>query len=93
MYRRGLTPSDSDLTQYVCKSFAMPELFDNMINKREHHESVAAEKVLKFNNFSLSFLCESHSQAIKLINRIICNVYFNSAKKQVNNQFRREEAG
>ena len=46
--------------------------------------------MLKFNDLSLSSLCESHSQAIKVINLIICNVYFNNAKKHDNNQARQE---
>ena len=81
---RGLTLSASDLTLYVCKSFAMLELCDSMIHKTEFHKRDAAENVLKFNDLLLSFLCESHSQAIKLINRVTCSVYFNNAKKQVN---------
>ena len=61
-----------------------------MIDKTKRHERDAAENVLKFNDMSLSFLCESHSQAIKLINRIICNVYFNNAQKHVDDQVPRE---
>ena len=44
----------------------------------------------KTNDLPLSFLCESHSQAIKIINCITCNVSFNTAKKHVNNQVRQE---
>ena len=65
----------------------MIELCDSMIHKTELHERDAAENVLKFNDLHLLFLCESHSQAIKLINRILCNVYFNSAQKHVDNKF------
>ena len=86
----GLTLPAYDLTKYVCTSFAMLELCDNMIHKTELHERDAAENMLKFNNLPQPFLCESHSQAIKLINRIISNVYFNNAKKHVNNQVRQD---
>ena len=61
-----------------------------MIHKTELHERDTAENVLKFNDLPLSFLCESHSRAIKLLKRTACNVYFNNAKKHVNNQVRRE---
>ena len=54
----------------------MLELCDTMIHKTELHVRDAAEYALKFNDLLLSFLC--HSQPIKLINRIICNVYFNN---------------
>ena len=89
MSRGRLALPASDLTQYYCKSFAMQKLCDNMINKPEHHENDAAKNVPKFNNLPLSFLCESHSQAIKLINRIFATLTSN-AKKHVNNQVRRE---
>ena len=56
-----------------------------MIHKTELHERDATEDVLKFCNLSLSFLCESHSQAITVINRIICD-FFYDAKKHLNNQ-------
>ena len=75
----------SDLIQN-CKSFAMLELCDNRIHKTALHEKDAAENVQKFDDLPLPFLRESHSQAIKLINCVICNVYFNNAKKHVNNQ-------
>ena len=87
--RGGLTLPASDLTQHVCRAFAMLELCDDMVHKTELYERDIAENVLKFNNVLLSFLCESHSRAIKSINRLICKVYFNTAKKHVNNQVRR----
>ena len=68
----------------------MLELSDNIIHKIELHERDAAENVLKINDLSSSCLCDSHLQAIKLTNRIICNAYFNIAEKHVNNQARRE---
>ena len=42
--RGGLTLPASDLTHYVCKSFAVLELCMNMIHKTELHERDAAEK-------------------------------------------------
>ena len=80
----------SGLTQYVCKSFAMLKLCGIMIHKTELHKRDSAKNVLKFNDLPLLFLCESHSQAIKLINRIISNVCFNNAKKHVINQVWRD---
>ena len=79
--RTGLSLPASDMTQYVCKSFALLELCDYMIYKTELHKRDAAENVLKFSDLPLSFLCESDSQVIKLINLIICYVYFNDSQK------------
>ena len=57
-----------------------------MIHKTELHERDAVENVLKFNDLLLSVSCECHSQAIKVITSILCNVYFNNAQKHANNQ-------
>ena len=47
---RELTLLTSDLTRYVCQSFAMLELYDNTIRKTEPHERDTAENELKFND-------------------------------------------
>ena len=75
----GLTSLTSDLTQCVRKDFAMLELCGSMIHKTKLHERNDA---LKFSDLPLPFLCKSHSQAIKLINRIICNVQQRQRKRQ-----------
>ena len=63
--RGGLTLPSTDLAQYVCKAFSMLELCNYMIYKTALYERDAAENELKSNDLPLSFLCESHSQAIK----------------------------
>ena len=88
--RGGLTLPASDLTDYVCKSFAMLELCETVTRKADLPERVAAEHILKLNNVPLSFLCDNHSAVIKFINRSICNVFFNNGQKLGNSQVRKD---
>lgn len=88
--RGGLTLPAVDLTHYVSKSFAMLELSQNIFRKIDVPERVAAEHVLRSNDLSQSFLCDNHSENIKFVNRIICNIFFNNAQKLVNSQVRRD---
>ena len=80
----------TDLTHYVSKSFAKPDLCEYIIRKSNLHERVAAENAMKFNDLPQSFLCDNHLENIKFINRTICNVFFNIAQKLINSQVRRE---
>ena len=52
--RGGLTLPASDLTDYVCKSFAMFELCETVTRKADLPERVAAEHILKLNNVPFS---------------------------------------
>ena len=67
----------------------MLDLCEYIIRKSDRHEIVAAENVMKFNDLPQSFLCDNHFEK-KFINRTICYLYFNNAKKFVNSQVRRE---
>ena len=88
--RGGLTLPAGDLTHYVCKSFAMLELCEPIIRKADMPERVAAEYALKLNDV-WSFLCDNRTEAIKFINRVICNVFFNNGQKLANSQGRKEQ--
>ena len=88
--RSALTQPATDLTHHVSKSFVMLDLCEYIIRQSGLHERVAAENVLKFNDLPQSFLCDKHLENIKLINRTICNVFFNNTQKLVNSQVQRE---
>ena len=85
-----MTQPATDLLHYVCKSFAMMDLCEYIIRQSDVHKRVAAENVMKFNDLPQSFLCDNHLENIKVINRKICNVFFNNTQKLVNCQVRRE---
>ena len=84
--RGALMQPTTDLMHYVSKSFAMLDLCKYIIHQSDLHERVAAENVLKFNDFPRSFLCDNHLENIKFINCTICNVFFNNTQKLVNSQ-------
>ena len=77
--RGGLLLPSTDLSQYVCKAFAMLDVAQNLIRTTELIERTAAEYVLKSNDLPLSFLCENHAKNFKFVNRTICNVFYNNA--------------
>ena len=76
----------SSLPGYLCKYAGSMRIFTR---KSDRHQRVAAEDVMKFDDFPYSFPCDNHLEN-KFINRTICNVYFNNAQKLVNNQGQRE---
>jgi len=88
--RGGLTLPSVDLSHYVAKAFAMLETALGFIMKTDLTERHAAEAILTRNTCSQSFLCERHVSSIKVINRIICNIYFNNAQKLAANEVRRD---
>jgi len=79
--RGGLTLPSTNLNQYVNKSFAMLDVAYQLIHNREVPERLVAEKLLKFNDVPVTFLCEKHVEGVKFVNRTICNVFFNNAQK------------
>lgn len=79
--RGGLQIPKIDLIQYVSKSFAILELTFKLIQDSKVSERKAAEHVLLSNSFPLSFFCEDHGSRVKVINRKICNIFFNNYQK------------
>ena len=88
--RGGLIFPATDLSHYVCKSFAMLDVAQRVIRNTELPERLAAEHVLESNNLPLSFMCEKYAKSIKLVNRIICNVFFNNTQKAECGQIRKD---
>jgi len=86
----GLTIPAVDLKHYVCKSFAMLELAENIFRKFKRPERLTAEHVLSLNDMVPSFICDGHSSSIKFINRIISIIYLNNAQKLLTSQIRKD---
>jgi len=67
----------------------MLDIAEHIIAKSVLAERQAAKSVLTINNCAQSFLCEKHAINIKCINSIICNIYFNNARKLSINEVRK----
>ena len=88
--RGGLIIPTTDLRQHITKSFAILDLCQHLTRDSFLPERTAAEIVLQRNNFPVTFLCTKHCHLIKFLNRTVANVFFNNARKQIQDSRRKD---
>ena len=88
--RGGLLIPTTDLRHHIAKSFAILDLCQHLTRDALLTERTAAEICLRRNNFPVTFLCNKHSHLIKYLNRTVANVFFNNARKQIQDMRRKD---
>ena len=88
--RGGLLIPTTDMRHYIAKSFAILDLCQHLTRDAHLPERTAAEVCLLRNNFPVTFLCEEHSNLVKFLNRTVSNVFFNNARKQIQDMRRKD---
>lgn len=88
--RGGLIVPTTDLRHHIAKSFAILDLCQHLARVSSLPERTAAEIALKRNNFPVSFLCNKHGDSIKFLNRTVANVFFNNARKVIQDTKRKD---
>ena len=88
--RGGLLVPTTDYRHYIAKSFAILDLCQHLTRDSLLPERTAAEIALQRNNFPVTFLCDKHRNMIKYLNRTVVNVFFNNARKQIQDTKRKD---
>ena len=88
--RGGLIVPTTDLRHHIAKSFAILDLCQHLARDSSLPERTAAEIALKRNNFPVSFLCNKHGDSIKFLNRTVADVFFNNARKVIQDTKRKD---
>ena len=89
--RGGLLIPTTDLRHHIAKSFAILDLCQHLTRDALLPERTAAEICLKRNHFPVTFLCNDHSHLVKFLNRTVANVFFNNARKQIQDMRRKDK--
>ena len=79
--RVGLFIPKSDMIQHVSISFVSLELTFKLIRETKVPERKDAEYVLFYKTSPPSCFCPDHLNEIKMINRTICNFFFNNYRE------------
>ena len=88
--RGGLLIPTTDMRHYIAKSFAILDLCQHLTRDAHLPERTAAEVCLLRNDFPVTFLCEELSNLVKFLNRTVSNVFFNNARKQIQDMRRKD---
>ena len=88
--RGGLLVPATDLRHYIAKSFAILDLCQHLTRDADLPERMAAEISLARNNFPITFLCKDHSTLQKFLNRTVINVFYNNARKRIQDTRRKD---
>ena len=88
--RGGLLIPTTDMRHYIAKSFAILDLCQHLTRDAHLPERTAAEVCLLRNDFPVTFLCEELSNLVKFLNRTVSNVFFNNARKQIQDMRRQK---
>ena len=88
--RGGLLIPSTDLRHHIAKSFAILDLCQHLTRDSSLPERTAAEIALQRNNFPVTFLCSKHASLVKYLNRTVANVFFNNARKQIQDTRRKD---
>ena len=81
--RGGLIVPATDFRHYIARCFAILDLCQQLTRDSTLPERTAAEIALERNNFPVTFLCSQHNGLVKYLKRTVVNVFFNNARKQI----------
>lgn len=77
------------MANYVAKSFAILDLFEDAIKRSRFIEREAAENILRLNDLPKNFVCEEHGDwGAKFVNKIVINILYNNSQKESLNSVR-----
>ena len=89
--RVGLIVPATDFRHQIAKCFTILDFCQHLTRDSTLPERTAAEIALERNNFPVTFLCSQHNGLIKYLKRTVVNVFFNNARKQIQDMKRKDD--
>ena len=89
--RGGLKIPSSSLLHYTASTFGMLQMLEPVLRRYEVNERSACEHLFELYGPAPEFVCDEHCEwAGKIADRIIVNIYFNTAQTESKDKKRKD---